>query len=391
MSAFNKKTIYLHLGTYKTATTFIQHVLYHTFGDPGSLVYFPRVGNHGTAHHYLATNEFPGWTNGVTQDEYEKVWKQLLEDICRSDADCIVISSEMLCSLNPDRIRYIREMLKDYRIKAILYLRRQDQFISSLAAQLIKGCNGKPEYYTDLNRAIEFISASKRFDYKNMCANWAHVIGEENLIVRPFERAQFYEGNILADFFHHLLGISVPASVQLPPGNLNPRLCRDALEFKLLVNRMPLDRDTMNAALPGLLAYSESVDPMTKSDYQEHVLLSSSQRLEILHRYADTNAHIARTYLGREDGKLFEDPMIDTASEWIPYPGLDKKGIEAIIRFLDKFTPGIIEPLARAALKMNPKDQGMRRFAKALKHCTSKTEKSILPDFLRSLFKRIPH
>ena len=107
MSAFKTKTIYLHLGTYKTATTFIQHVLYHTFGDLDSPVYFPRVGNHGIAHHYLATNEFPGWTNGVTQDEYEKVWKQLLEDIRGSVADCVVISSEMLCSLNLDRISYI--------------------------------------------------------------------------------------------------------------------------------------------------------------------------------------------------------------------------------------------------------------------------------------------
>ena len=205
MSAFKTKTIYLHIGTYKTATTFLQHFLWNNFKNPSGLVYYPRVGTYGTAHHYLATSDFPGWTNGVTQAEYEKVWTLLLEDIGDSDADYVIISSEMLCSLPEKSIRFIRETLGDYPLRAIIYFRRQDQYISSLAAQLIKGCNGKPEDYTDLNRAIDRISTSRRFDYGNMCAQWARVIGEKNLIVRPFERMQLRNGNILADLFYHLL------------------------------------------------------------------------------------------------------------------------------------------------------------------------------------------
>lgn len=366
MSAFNKKTIYLHLGTYKTGTTFIQHVLYNTFDDPDSSVYFPRVGVHGTAHHYLATNEFPGWTNGVTQDEYKKMWERLLENIRGSAADCVLISSEMLCSLTLDRIRYIQETLRDYGLKAIIYLRRQDQYISSLAAQLIKGCNGKPEYYTDLNRAIEFVSGSKRFDYKNMCAHWASVIGKENLIVRPFERTQLYNGNILADFFYYLLGMQIPTSVELPTGNLNPRLCRDALEFKQLVNRMPVDRETMNATLPGLLAYSKVADERTHSVYQEHELLSPSQRFEILQCNADANSHIAQVYLGRKDGVLFEEPITDPTLEWSSYPGLNKEKLNAIVCFLANSTPSIMELLASAAPRGDHTDNELRRLSKVL-------------------------
>lgn len=385
------KTIYLHLGTYKTATTFLQYVLWHNFKDPAGPVYYPRAGTYGTAHHYLPSPEFPGWMNGVTPSEYEAAWDGLLADINGSDADVVIISSEMFCSVFEDSIDFIQNTFKDYPLRAILYLRPQDQFISSLAAQFIKGCNYKPAYYTDLEKGLYKISTDKRFDYGNMCTLWSRALGKANLIVRPFEPVQFYKGTLLADFFHHALGTAVPESLDLPSENLNPRLCRDALEFKQWVNRLPVDRDIMNGTLPGLLAYSEAMDAKTHSPYQEHVLLSPSQRLEILHRYADTNAHIARTYLGREDGKLFENPMIDPASEWIPYPGLDKNGIEAIIRFLDKFTPGIIEPLARAAREMNPKERDMRRFTKALKHDSSKTGKSVLPDFLGNLFKRIPH
>ena len=257
-------------------------------------------------------------------------------------------------------------MLNDYHLKAIIYLRRQDQYISSLAAQLIKGCNGKPEYYTDLNRAIEFISASKRFGCKNMCAHWARVIGKENLIVRPFEQAQFYDGDILADFFHHLLGMPVPASAKLPPKNLNPRLCRDALEFKLLVNRMPVDRETMNATLPGLFAYSKTVDGRTQSAYQEHVLLSPLQRLEIFKYYADTNAHIARLYLSREDGVLFEEPLTDPTVDWKPYPGLSAEKLNAIVCFLAKNTSDVVELLASAAPHADRADHELQRLSNAL-------------------------
>lgn len=366
MSAFKTKTIYLHLGTYKTATTFLQHVLWNNFKNPSGLVYYPRVGTYGTAHHYLATSDFPGWMNGVTQAEYEKEWKLLLEDIGDSDADSVIISSEMLCSLSEKSISYIRETLGDYSLRAIIYFRRQDQYISSLAAQLIKGCNGQPNYYTDLDRAIDNISTSKRFDYGNMCAQWARVIGEKNLIVRPFERMQLRNGNILADLFYHLLKMPIPATVELPADNLNPRLCRDALEFKQLVNRMPVDRETMNATLPGLLAYSKAVDDRTQNAYQEHVLLSPSQRLEILQCNADTNAHIARAYLGREDGVLFEEPMTDPTVEWTPYPGLSKEMLKAIVCFLAENTPGVVELLASAAPHANRADHELQRLSNAL-------------------------
>jgi len=351
------KTIYLHLGTYKTATTFLQYVLWHNFKDPAGPVYYPRAGTYGMAHHYLPSPEFPGWMNGVTQSEYEAAWDRLLTDINGSKADLIIISSEMFCSLFEDSIDFIRKTLKDYPLRAIIYFRPQDQFISSLAAQFIKGCNYKPAYYTDLDKGIYKISTDKRFDYGNMCALWGRALGEKNLIVRPFEPKQFHDGNILADFFHHVLGKPIPDSLDLPSENLNPRLCRDALEFKQWVNRLPVGRDLMNAVLPGLLAYSEAMDAQTRNPFQEHVLLSPSQRLEILRRSADTNAHIARTYLGREDGKLFMDPVIDPASEWTPYPGLDQNGIDAIIRFLDRATPEIIELLTQAALKINRTDR----------------------------------
>ena len=359
--------VYLHIGTYKTATTFLQHGLYHNFKDPSGALYYPRTGIYGTAHHYLATSRFPGWTNGVTAAAYEKAWNRLLKNLNRSDADIAVLSSEMFCSLSEADIQYVRSALQDYSVRAIVYIRRQDQYISSLAAQMVKGCNGKPENYMNLDTAIQTVTNSKQFNYGSMCTNWARVLGEKNLIVRPFERAQLHQENILADFFHHVTGMQVPDSVVFPAGNLNPRLCRDALEFKQLVNRLPVDRDTMNATLPGLFSYSEAVDAQTCNTYQEHVLLSPSRRQEIMQSCAEINAHIARTFLGRDNGILFEEPLTEPETRWKPYPGLDSATLEKIISFLDQTTPGVAELLTRAALNMDLPDQEMQKFTDTLK------------------------
>lgn len=385
MSVLKTKIICLHLGTYKTATTFLQHILWNNFKDSSGSVYYPRIGTYGTAHHYLATSEFPWWMNGVTQAEHEKTWKLLLDEIAGSTADFVLISSEMFCSLYENSIHYIRDMLRDYSVRAIIYLRPQDQFISSLAEQFVKGSNYKPEYYMDLNKAIYGIRTSSRFDYGNMCTQWACAIGEENLIVRPFEPNQLYNGSILADFFHHLLGMPSPEFLEFPAENLNPRLCRDALEFKQLVNRMPIDRETMNATLPGLLAYSKAVDARTQNAYQEHVLLSPSQRLEILQSYTDINAQIARKYLGRKDGVLFRDPMTNPTAEWTPYPGLSTSTLADIVHFLGEVAPDVVELLVQAIPGIDQIDHKMRRLAHVLTryHSPDKLWERIMPGFLR--------
>ncbi len=362
-----KKTIYIHIGTYKTATTFLQSVLWQSYDKPDGDIYYPRAGTFGIAHHYLTKESFPAWTNGVTPEEYAQAWKNLLADINGSTASSIVLSSEIFCSVSLARIRYIRQVLCDYPVRAIVYLRRQDQYISSMAAQVVKGCNGKPKYYNDLNRAIQFARFGQHFDYENICDKWATVIGKENLVVRPFERKQLHEKDILADFFYHLLGIPVPDRLILPKKHANPRLCRDALELKQLINRLPADRDTKNAILPGLRDYSRRVDAQTQKTYQEHVMLPPAERREILRQCADCNANIARKYLGRKDGVLFMEHLNEPAVEWKPYPGLSVDTLQAMVRYLDENNPGAIELLARAASSADQGDAQLQRLVKALK------------------------
>ncbi|NCU31533.1 MAG: hypothetical protein EOM23_01045 [Candidatus Moranbacteria bacterium] len=363
-----KKNIYIHLGTYKTGTTFIQNALYNNFNNKNKSIYYPKTGLYGTAHHYLSSWEFPRWTNGVTHLKFYKKWDQFLNEILQVESSHIVISSEIFSSLTLEQVKIIKNILNGYPLRAIIYLRRQDQYISSLAAQLIKGCNGDFEHYTDLNTAINIISSSPRMDYENMLENWANVIGVKNLIVRPYERSQFMRGDILTDFFYHLMGIFPDDNIKISYENANPRLCRDALEFKRLINQMSLSRDEKNSILPGLFEYSKIVDSNTNNFFHCHDLLSPEKKIEIINKYKLINYNIAKKYLKENINSLFIDKLEKFDSNWIPYSGLKLNKINEIIQFLINYDKNSMKLIEKSALKykINNDDSDMKNLINAL-------------------------
>lgn len=346
-----KKTIYLHLGTFKTATTYLQYVFYHNFSNfrnSTQLFYYPSVGLDGYAHHYLLNPVYPGWKKKRSETEYIDLWKKLLKTIQKHGHDKFLLSSEMLCTLQPGMIEKILKQLGGYEVKAIIYLRRQDQYFSSLAAQMVKGCHGKMEHYMDLEKTLDFISTSHNHDYGNICDKWASFVGRDNLIVRPFERAQWRQGDILADFFYHLTGVELPGNLVLPESNVNPRLCRDGLAYKQLINRLPLDRDAKNVILPDLFEYSNTIDPEANAIFQEHTLLSPKQRMDILQRCEKVNAVIAQKYLSRANGTFFYEFNLNCDDKWGPYPGLAEQKVREITAFLYKRRPELIHQYKKA-------------------------------------------
>lgn len=366
-----QKTLYLHIGTYKTATTFLQYVLRHNLNDPSGSIYYPSVDTYGDAHHYLTTPTFPAWKERRTEAQYADSWKSVLEQIHSSCAAKIVLSSEMFCSLPQSRIEIIREFLSEFDVKAIIYFRRQDQYFSSLAAQLIKGCHGKPEYYSDINAALGMLMDSDRHNYLKICNAWSAVIGKENLIVRPFERQQFFNGDIASDFYHHFFNLPIPEKLKKTTENLNPRLCRDSLKFKQLINRLSIDRSDMNAFLPDLFSYSESVEIETKGLYQNHVLLSPRQRVDILSSCEYINNTVAKEYINRAKEHLFLDDLPDIHEPWDSYSGLSSDKISEIISYIHARSPFLIDLLLDAVGKTNlyrksPVSEAAKTLGKAL-------------------------
>jgi hypothetical protein len=344
------QTIYLHLGTYKTATTFIQSVLRKNYCEPGHEIFYPPEGLHGDAvgHHYLASANYPDWEPLRSEEAFHKNWSQTIDSIRSSGAEHVIISSELMCSLQTHEIQQIQSILSGFSLKAIIYLRRQDQYVSSLASQVVKGCHWKKMYYTDLAATLDELQKAKNHDYWNMCERWSQIIGKDNLIVRAFEKGQFVDGNILDDFFFSLLGIKAPHEIKLPVQNPNPRLCRDALEFKQLVNRLPMSRNHIQKILRCLYAYSTCEDDSLNLAFYQHTLLSPQQQQALWIQHKESNRRIAMEFMGRSDGILFKEMPMGDGNNWAPYEGLNIDRIHDILRFIQQQDSSVLAQLVRA-------------------------------------------
>jgi hypothetical protein len=108
----------------------------------------------------------------------------------------------------------------------------------------------------------------------------------------------------------------------------NERLSRDALEYLRELNRAGLPDAERRWLRPALEAFSrQRPDPL-------HLRFSFSpqQRRSILEACAAGNAEVARRFLGRADGVLFEDMAIEPQYE--PYPGLPEATRRQIAAFI---------------------------------------------------------
>ena len=164
----HKRWITIPLGTFKTATTYLQYILRHNYGTPSGEIYYPDAAIWGDAHHYLVP-EFPPWESKRSDRQYAKSWQKLIEAIDRSDAPHIIISSEMFCTFTEAEIQAVGEYLNDFSLRAIIYLRRQDQYYSSLMEQFIKGVHGGKHQYTCLDSTLETLAISSRHNYLDIC------------------------------------------------------------------------------------------------------------------------------------------------------------------------------------------------------------------------------
>ena len=115
----------------------------------------------------------------------------------------VVISAEPICSFNRDEVKlletYLSRYLSEYKIKIIIYLRRQDDFLISLYSQRIK----RGQYWGSLKNFYEenilFFSGCTygdpyirecRFDYYELLKPWAETFGKDNIVVRRYDKAK---------------------------------------------------------------------------------------------------------------------------------------------------------------------------------------------------------
>lgn len=338
--------IFIHVGTHKTGSTFIQNFLHINRDLLLRNGYFYLTSPDDFASHSLPMLLKIGAAQ-ITSEKRERFLKVVKKSLSFENAKNVVVSSEVFCEdLRPEKVKSIKNFISEHAsnyadVKIIIYVRRQDLYIESAFSEgVIHGLISK-----DINHF-----PSHNLDYYYILHVFAEVFGKKNIIVRPFEKIQFQNGNLTSDFLS-VLEISEkdkftePASVHR---NVKPH--PDFIEIARAYNSSGFEKDKAFST-KNVFSHYFGESNMNKAD-QNVSFLSNEKRHEILHNYEDSNKKVAEKFLGRK--QLFFEKITEVNNPKT-YDGLSAQAVAAI------FTHMHIENLKQIAeLKMELRNQQER-------------------------------
>ncbi|EOX3305840.1 hypothetical protein ACPFSZ_001376 [Campylobacter coli] len=255
-------TAYIHIGTPKTGTTSIQKFItlnLDLFLQQGMV--YPKtfcVNNQHAKIAYIIKNmksDFNFWLN------QEVVF--LRNEISENKKYTFLFSSEMISlyineSYTLIRLKELFNWLGFKNIKCILYLRSNDEYMISHSSQNIK-C-GIGVYY---KRKAEFCTSMGMHMYKTICKNYINVFGKENIIVRLFDKNEFYQGDLLKDFIHSI-GLEWDNKFRIPERE-NETLDLIGFELQGRLNKLGCGwNNKINSTMEFSEKYFTSKDPHLK-------------------------------------------------------------------------------------------------------------------------------
>lgn len=199
-----KKKIILHIGTNKTGTSTIQKYLgLNKEKLLSQKVLYPSSGQLHFAHYKFSAifnlNTLPEpIDSSILKEELEK-------EIKETGCNTIIISSEYFI-LAKD-IDAIKEYFIDYEVFVLVYLRRHDEWYESLYNQSIKILH-PPKWEKGILKYVEWIEYTEKqaTRYKELLDKWANVFGLNFMLVRPFEKEQFVNNDLIYDFLYTIGG-----------------------------------------------------------------------------------------------------------------------------------------------------------------------------------------
>lgn len=346
------KTVYFHIGQTKTATTTLQAFFFQNrpwLEARG--IFYPHVPEENPLkmqHRFLLTSIMERKGDYSAAQRY---WDDLNQQIAAKDLPKVLISEETFWHLfeqdlprRAEAIHWIGQQLKDYDVRIICYLRRQDRWIESWYNQIVK---------TDVNRAsklsiLDFVNRYNEFgllDYHAVLNDWAAEFGKEKIVVRPFETGRFLNGDVVQDFCG-LLGLPDVAGASYPE-DLQVSLTNYACEFSSIFNRANRAASCKPQMIKILSEFSGD-----KSDRRRY--LPASVARELLERYAPSNKLVAERFLG-QGSELFVDLAVHDAAQ--DYPGISASELARIVVEIFIEQQSQIRQLQRRLRELEPREE----------------------------------
>ena len=291
----SKKTIYIHIGTPKTGSSAIQAFLKlnaDLLQEKGYL--YPNPPEFGQPYQTSPGNAV-FIKNLFDNNNYEE-FKNTLSSFDKNVN--IILSSESIANtINKHKDRFFKE-IESYNYKIIVYLRRQDHHLSSMYNQLVKNHSFKKN---PLN-----LNVGKHVKLVLSLADYTDI---SKVIVRPYEKEQFWQGNIFADFLN-AIGLELTDEYLMPERVVNPSLCFEALEFRKIINSFDIANDGLAARIPvNRILADYTVSKNLGEPFLDNNILSTEERIKLIDSFAEDNAKVAKIFLNRDNGSLFYEKL----------------------------------------------------------------------------------
>jgi len=213
----------IHIGSQKTGSTSIQTFLtQHPEKMAEAGLSYVKAGRGPAAHNKLAFKR--------DTEQFPKIMNRVVAEVENNPDKTHVISAEMLFTTR--MARSLTEYLPDdlrAETRIIAYIRRQDKFLEAMYKQVVKTgrFKGTAQAYAQKREAALM--------YSRILGAYAEGFGTENVMVLPYERPQFREGDVILDMCAHL-GMTNVTRDDLPEKFSNITLSREVSEMLGLIS-----------------------------------------------------------------------------------------------------------------------------------------------------------
>jgi hypothetical protein len=257
------KTIYLHIGTFKTGTTSIQKYLKDhkdELEEEGYFYPFPiKPGR--LAHHDLPLSiikdftsfRAPGWPE--FDETMEECWGNIFRQIESSRCDKVIISSECFCDLVNESVKeeegtfskIIRDMFLSYNVKVVCYIRDVSKYAVSRYGETLKISS----LDISLNREVGnfFKNDSIHINPKLYLDFFGEIFGKDSIIVREYSREKLHNEDAVSDFLRLIGAPSKKSAEYLSNKSIDP----EDFVLKRIVNSAGFLDSSFNMLLSDLL------------------------------------------------------------------------------------------------------------------------------------------
>ncbi len=217
-------------------------------------------------------------------------------EIGNSDCHSFIISSEMFEYLTRSQIKQLKRDFEGFELILVVYLRYQDQALSSMYNELVK----KHACTVSFSEHLRDTPRKGLLLYGDMLKSWERELGKKNIRVRIFDREKLTGGNVIKDMLT-AIGIN-DLNVDTPGFAANQSVSSAAISVLRDINAQ-MDYSVDHAAHYGLACRLALIlDKLVRSKFPEldhdtnNYFSTKNDYEELMEYYRRDNVRISRRY-----------------------------------------------------------------------------------------------